>query len=57
MMRLIMEDYGNPSSLHAMGVKAEEEVKTARKKIAKTLKAQEKEIVFTSGGTESKRAG
>ena len=53
MMRLLMEDYGNPSSLHAMGVKAEEEVKTARKKIAKTLKAQEKEIVFTSGGTES----
>ncbi len=53
MMRLLTEDYGNPSSLHGMGAAAEDYVKEARKKIAKTLKAEEKEIVFTSGGTES----
>ena len=48
-----MEDYGNPSSLHLMGKKAEDYIKEAREKIAKTLKVTEKEIVFTSGGTES----
>ena len=53
MIRLLEEDYGNPSSLHKMGVDAEEEIKIARKKIAKTLKVQEKELYFTSGGTES----
>ena len=53
MQRILMEDYGNPSSLHKMGADAEEEIKIARKKIAKTLKVQEKEIFFTSGGTES----
>ena len=53
MMRVLMEDYGNPSSLHGMGMKAEDEIKLAKKKIAKTLKALEKEIIFTSGGTES----
>ena len=53
MMQLLTEDYGNPSSLHGMGAKAEEYIKDAKKKIAKTLKAAEKEIVFTSGGTES----
>ena len=53
MIRLLEEDYGNPSSLHKMGGDAEEEIKIARKKIAKTLKVQEKELYFTSGGTES----
>lgn len=53
MVRILMEDYGNPSSLHNMGAKAEDYVKEAKKKIAKTLKVDEKEIVFTSGGTES----
>ena len=49
-----MEDaYGNPSSLHVKGIEAEKYVKDAAKQIAKTLKAAEKEIVFTSGGTES----
>ena len=48
-----MEDYGNPSSLHMKGVEAENYIKEAKKKIAKTLKAEEKEILFTSGGTES----
>lgn len=53
MVQLLQEDYGNPSSLHNMGAKAEDYIKEAKKKIAKTLKAEEKEIIFTSGGTES----
>lgn len=53
MVQLLQEDYGNPSSLHNMGAKAEGYIKEAKKKIAKTLKAEEKEIIFTSGGTES----
>lgn len=53
MMKLLLEDYGNPSSLHMKGVIAEKYMNEAKKQIAKTLKAQEKEIVFTSGGTES----
>lgn len=46
-------DYGNPSSLHSKGMEAERVVKKARESIAHTLHAKEKEIVFTSGGTES----
>ena len=46
-------DYGNPSSMHQKGVEAERYVKESKEIIAKTLKVQEKEIFFTSGGTES----
>jgi cysteine desulfurase len=53
MIKVMSEDYGNPSSLHQKGVEAERYVKTAREIIAKSLKASEKEIIFTSGGTES----
>lgn len=53
MLKLLTEDYGNPSSLHNMGKIAEDYIKEAKRKIAKTLKADEKEILFTSGGTES----
>ena len=53
MVKLLTEDYGNPSSMHMKGVEAENYIKEAKKKIAKTLKIDEKEIVFTSGGTES----
>ena len=49
----MMEDYGNPSSLHKKGMEAEQYVKTAAERIARTLKAKPSEIVFTSGGTES----
>ena len=45
--------YGNPSSLHTKGMEAEKYVRDAARKIAKTLKVREKEICFTSGGTES----
>lgn len=53
MMELLTQEYGNPSSLHMKGVVAEKYITEAKKKIAKTLKVQEKEIMFTSGGTES----
>ncbi len=52
MKKVMLEDYGNPSSLHTKGVDAEEHIKTAKKQIAKILKCQEKEILFTSCGTE-----
>ena len=53
MQEVLLVDYGNPSSLHKKGMEAERYIKEARIKIAKTLKVQEKEIFFTSGGTES----
>ncbi len=54
LMKQVMEvDYGNPSSKHTKGMDAEKYVNTAREQIASTLKCQEKEILFTSGGTES----
>lgn len=45
--------YGNPSSLHMQGVRAEKLIKETLSIIASTLKCDEKEIIFTSGGTES----
>ena len=50
---IMTKAYGNPSSMHSKGVEAEEYVKTAYKQAAKALKVTEKEIIFTSGGTES----
>lgn len=47
------EEYGNPSSKHSKGLQAEKQVNEAKKLIAATLKCEPKEIVFTSGGTES----
>ncbi len=51
--RVMREDFGNPSSMHQKGVEAERYVKESKEIIAKTLKVQEKEIFYTSGGTES----
>ena len=45
--------YGNPSAMHNKGVEAENYIKEAKEIIAKTRKVQEKELIFTSGGTES----
>lgn len=53
MLRTMSEDFGNPSSMHRKGLAAEQYVRTAREQIARTLKVAEKEIFFTSGGTES----
>ena len=52
-VKLMTTDYGNPSSKHMKGVDAEEYIKEAKEVIAKSLKCNAKEIVFTSGGTES----
>jgi cysteine desulfurase len=53
MQQVLLEDYGNPSSMHMKGVVAEKYIKTAAEQIARALKVSEKEIIFTSGGTES----
>ncbi len=53
MTHIMCEDYGNPSSMHKKGVEAEKYVRYSKETIAKSLKVQEKEILFTSGGTES----
>ena len=53
MVTIMTEDYGNPSSMHRKGMEAERYVREARENIARTLKVQDKEIIFTSGGTES----
>ncbi len=53
MQKIDDQIYGNPSSMHRMGVYAENEIKTAKSRLADILKVKEKEIVFTSGGTES----
>ncbi len=46
-------NFGNPSSLHKLGVEAEKRIKNEREKVAKYLGVHSKNIVFTSGGTES----
>lgn len=51
--KVMCEDYGNPSSMHKKGVEAEKYVRESKETLAKLLKVQEKEIFFTSGGTES----
>ena len=51
--KVLREDYGNPSSLHNKGMEAEQYIKESRQIIAKSLKVDPKEIIFTSGGSES----
>lgn len=53
MMKVMREDYGNPSSKHMKGVEAEEYIDKSRKTIAELLKCEPKNIIFTSGGTEA----
>ena len=45
--------YGNPSSIHQIGMAANDALQTAREQIARCLGCMPKEIFFTSGGTES----
>lgn len=52
-VKVMTEDYGNPSAKHKKGMEAEQYVRQAASRIAKTLKVKDKEILFTSGGTES----
>ncbi|MCH5252437.1 MAG: cysteine desulfurase [Lachnospiraceae bacterium] len=51
--KVMYEDYGNPSSLHKKGVEGEYYLRQAAERVAKTLKCNPKNIIFTSGGTES----
>ncbi|HIZ08644.1 MAG TPA: cysteine desulfurase NifS [Candidatus Eubacterium avistercoris] len=53
MLPYMSEIYGNPSSLHSEGQRAAEALADARRRIAGLLGAQENEILFTSGGSES----
>jgi len=46
-------DYGNPSAMHKKGLEAESYIKETNKVLASILKVQEKELFYTSGGTES----
>lgn len=52
-LELMCENYGNPASLHSMGIRAEEELEKARNCISKALGCRNDEIFFTSGGTEA----
>ena len=52
-VKTMTEDFGNPSAMLMVGVKAEKYIKEAQENIAKILKVDQKESFFTSGGTES----
>ncbi len=53
MTQIMCNDYGNPSSLHQKGLDAEQVLRKAKETLAGILKVNEKELLFTSGGTES----
>ena len=50
-VKTMTEDFGNPSAMHLKGVEAEKYVREAAQTLAKILKVNEKEIIFTSGGS------
>lgn len=52
-VKAMTSDYGNPSSMHNKGFEAESYIKQAKQIIASNMKVNEKELFFTSGGTES----
>ncbi|MBR0447026.1 MAG: cysteine desulfurase [Clostridia bacterium] len=51
--KLMTEQFGNPSSLHTLGFRAEQEVTAARKAVAQLMGVQPEQVIFTSGGTEA----
>lgn len=53
MVHVMEEEFGNPSSKHTKGITAENYIKEAKETICNQLKCKPKEIIFTSGGTES----
>ena len=53
MVKTMCEDYANPAAKHGMGMAAEQYIRRSRAEIAKTLGVADKEILFTSGGSES----
>ena len=52
-IKAVQEDYFNPSALYSPAFSAEKQVFAARKAVAASLRADEKNVIFTSGGTES----
>ncbi len=50
---MMVREFGNPSSLHTLGFRAEQEMTAARRTVARMLGAQEECLYFTSGGTEA----
>lgn len=53
MQKSLSDDFGNSSSQHVFGFQAREKIETARAQVAKLINADSKEIIFTSGATES----
>ncbi|MFV0516475.1 MAG: cysteine desulfurase family protein [Aminipila sp.] len=53
MIEYMRDDFGNPSSLHRLGIKAEKAIKQARKQVAELMGVSSDELFFTSGGTEA----
>ena len=53
MTAMLTENWGNPSSVHALGMAAGRALKTARAQVAKALGAPTERVFFTSGGTEA----
>jgi len=53
MTMMMTDSYGNPSSMHKLGVAVEKKIKNARRVIERSLGAEEKSVIFTSGGTEA----
>ena len=53
MTRLLCDHWGNPSSVHDLGIEAERELKSARKAVVNALGAEPDRVFFTSGGTEA----
>ena len=53
MVKYMEDTYGNPSSLYMIGQEAKEALEEARETVAKVIKAEPREILFTSGGSEA----
>jgi len=53
MLKYLEDSYGNPGSFHSKGLEAKDAIEDARERISKLINAKPKEIIFTSGGTES----
>jgi len=57
MLRVLDEDFGNPSSVHAEGRRARQAVEAARAEIARLVAAAPEDVILTSGGTEADQLG
>lgn len=53
MLPFFKNSYGNPSSIHSLGVESFDAIEESRERVAKLIRAKNDEIIFTSGGTES----